>query len=101
MVPRGVLIELVRGPKLGAEVKFTPLQMRGVADGTIEYEDDDVVPTEIVPAYRTILVITGRYLALQKKFDEALLAYHAALSLDPANASIEREIRLVESRAGK
>jgi len=82
-------------------VKYTQLQMRGVADGTIEYEDDDVVPTEIVPAYRTILVITGRYLALQKKFDEALRAYHAALDLDPANASIEREIRLVESRAGK
>jgi hypothetical protein len=101
VAPRGVLIEIVPGPKLGSDVKFTPLQMRGVADGTIEYEDDDVVPTEIVPAYRTILVITGRYLALQKKFDEALLAYHAALSLDPGNASIDREIRLVESRAGK
>ena len=101
VAPRGVLIEVVPGPKLGSDVKFTQLQMRGVADGTIEYEDDDVVPTEIVPAYRTILVITGRYLALQKKFDEALRAYHAALDLDPANASIEREIRLVESRAGK
>ena len=101
IVPRGVLIELVPEEKLKANVTYTPLQMRGVADGTIEYEDDDVVPTEIVPAYRTILVITGRYLALQKKFDEALLAYRAALSLDPGNSSIDREIRLVESRAGK
>jgi hypothetical protein len=101
IVPRGLLIELVPGPKLGAKVTFAPLQTRGVADGTIEYEADDVVPTEIVPAYRTIMLITGRYLALQKKFDDALLAYGAALKLDPANASIEREIRLVESRAGK
>lgn len=101
IVPRGLLIELVPGSKLGANVTFAPLQMRGVADGTIEYEDDDVVPTEIAPAYRTILLITGRYLALQKKFDQALLPYRAALDLDPANASIEREISLVQSRAGK
>ena len=101
IVPRGVLVELVPEAKLKANVTYTPLQMRGVADGTIEYEDDDVVPTEILPAYRTILVMTGRYLALQKKFDEALLAYRAALGLDPANASIDREIRIVESRAGK
>jgi len=101
IVPRGLLIELVPGPKLGANVTFTPLEMRGVADGTIAYEDDDVVPMEIVPAYRTILLITGRYLALQKKFDQALLPYRAALDLDPANASIEREISLVRSRAGK
>ncbi|MEA2338981.1 MAG: hypothetical protein QOE82_2988, partial [Thermoanaerobaculia bacterium] len=101
IVPRGVLVELVPEPKLTANVTFTPPQLRGVADGTIEYEDDDVVPTEIVPAYRTILVITGRYLALQKKYDQALPAYRAALSLDPGNASIEREMHVVESQAGK
>src|SRR5260370_396832 len=100
VVPRGLLIELVPGHAF-RDVRYTPLQTRGVADGTIRYDDDDVVPTEIVPAYRAIFVITGRYPAIEKKFDEALLAYRAANAIDPANSSVEREMRLVASRAGK
>jgi hypothetical protein len=100
IVPRGLLIELVPGHAL-RDVQFTPLQTRGVADGTIRYDDDDVVPTEIVPAYRGIYVMTGRYLAIEKKFDEALLAYRAASAIDPANPSVEREMQVVASKAGK
>lgn len=100
IVPRGLLIELVPGHAL-RDVHYTPLEMRGIADGTVRYEDDDEVPTEIVPAYRAILVMTGRYLAIEKKFDEALLAYRAANAIDPANLSVEREMQLVASRAGK
>ncbi len=100
IVPRGLLIELVPGHAL-RDVHYTPLETRGVADGTVRYEDDDEVPTEIVPAYRAILVMTGRYLAIEKKFDEALLAYRAANTIDPADLSVEREMQLVASRAGK
>ena len=100
IVPRGLLIELVPGHAF-RDVRYTPLEMRGVADETVRYEDDDEVPTEIVPAYRAIFVMTGRYLALEKKFDEALLAYRAANTIDPANLSVEREMQLVASRAGK
>jgi hypothetical protein len=100
IVPRGLLIELVPGHAF-REVHYTPLQTRGVADGTIRYDDDDVVPTEIVPGYRAILVMTGRYLAIEKKFDEALLAYRAANAIDPANPSVMREMQVVASRAGK
>jgi hypothetical protein len=100
IVPRGLLIELVPGHAL-RDVRYTPLEMRGVADGTVRYEDDDEVPTEIVPAYRAIFAMTGRYLAIEKKFDEALLAYRAANTIDPANLPVEREMQLVASRAGK
>jgi len=100
IVPRGLLIELVPGHAF-RDVHYTPLQTRGVADGTIRYDDDDVVPTEIVPAYRGIYVMTGRYLAIEKKFDEALLAYRAASAIDPANPSVAREMQVVASRAGK
>jgi hypothetical protein len=100
IVPRGLLIEIVPGHAL-RDLHFTPLQTRGVADGTIRYDDDDVVPTEIVPAYRGIYVMTGRYLAIEKKFDEALLAYRAASAIDPANPSVEREMQVVASKAGK
>jgi hypothetical protein len=98
-VPRGLLIELVPGHNLH-DVKFTSLPLRGIADGTVLYEDDDVVPTEIMPAYRVIFMMTGRYLAIQKKFSEAMLAYRAASEIDPTNLALEREMRLVESRTG-
>jgi hypothetical protein len=100
IVPRGLLIEIVPGHAF-RDVHYTPLQTRGVADGTIRYDDDDVVPTEIVPGYRAILVMTGRYLAIEKKFDEALLAYRAANAIDPANPSVVREMQVVVSRTGK
>jgi hypothetical protein len=100
IVPRGLLIELVPGHAF-RDVHFSKLETRGVADGSISYDQDDVVPLEIVPAYRAIYVMTGRYLAVLKKYDEALLAYKAASEIDPSNSSVERELRLVESRTAK
>jgi hypothetical protein len=99
-VPRGLLIELVPGHAF-RDVHFTKLETRGVDDDSIAYDRDDVVPTEIVPGYRAIYLMTGRYLALLKKFPEALLAYQAAMKMDPTNSSIDREMQLVESRTGK
>jgi hypothetical protein len=99
-VPRGVLIEILPKPA-SRDVHFTKLETRGISDQTVRYDSDDVVPNEIMPAYRAMYVITGRYLAAEKKFDESLLAYRAALALDPGNASVEREMAKVESGAGK
>jgi hypothetical protein len=100
IVPRGLLIELVPGHAF-RDVHFVKLETRGVADGSISYDQDDIVPLEIMPAYRAIYVMTGRYLAILKKYDEALLAYKAAVQMDPKNDSVEREMRLVETRTGK
>jgi hypothetical protein len=96
-VPRGLLIELLPGHAF-RDVHFTKLETRGVDDDSIAYDRDDVVPTEIVPGYRAIYLMTGRYLAVLKKFPEALLAYQAAMKMDPTSSSIDREMQLVESR---
>jgi hypothetical protein len=99
-VPRGLLIEIL--PKHATrDVLFTKLETRGIGDDTVGYDNDDVVPNEIMPAYRAMYVITGRYLAIEKKFDESLLAYRAALALDPGNASVEREMATIASGAAK
>jgi hypothetical protein len=100
IVPRGLLIELLPGHAF-RDVHYSKLQTRGIADNTVAYDEDDVVPTEIVPAYRGIYLMTGRYLAILKKYPEALLAYRAALQMDPKNSSVESEMQLVESRTGK
>jgi hypothetical protein len=97
LVPRGLLVELLPGHAF-RDVRFQPLETRGVADGSIAYEDDDVVPTEIAPAYRAMYVMAGRYLAILKKYPEALRAYDAAMKIDPTNSATEREMRVVESQ---
>ncbi|MGH9424206.1 MAG: hypothetical protein ACRD3J_29815 [Thermoanaerobaculia bacterium] len=48
--------------------------------------------------YRAMYLMTGRYLALLKKYSEALLAYQAAMKMDPSSSAIEQEMQLVESR---
>src|SRR5882724_7130156 len=38
------------------------LQTRGLADGTLEFENDDVVKLKVLPTYATMLINRGRYL---------------------------------------
>lgn len=98
IVPRGLAVELAPGHAIRGDVRFVKLQTRGISDGTVEYDEDDVVPNEIAPEYRAMYVMTGRYLALQRKYDQALLAYREAIAVDPTNSATEREMRVVEAQ---
>lgn len=96
LVPRGVVIEYAAGREV-RDLGPIALDLRGLADGSVEYEDDDPAVTEVLPAYRTALAMRGRYLAFARKFDQAAEAYRAALSLDPENSTLQRELVSVEA----
>jgi tetratricopeptide (TPR) repeat protein len=96
IVPRGVVIEYLPGQQIRPMVPVA-LQMRGLNDGTLAYESDDVVVNEIVPAYRASLVRQARYLAVARRYDEAVAEYRKALELDPRNPTIERELAVAAS----
>ena len=98
-VPRGVALELMPGHQR-REVSVTPLELRGLIDGAIPYEPDDVVLTEILPSYQMVTLVRARYLALSRKFEEALREYETALSLNPGNTMIVREIQRVQMARG-
>ena len=59
------------------------LQTRGLADGTIRFEQDDPVKVKILPAYTRMLVNRGRYLASFGQHERAAAAFRQALDLDP------------------
>jgi len=72
---------------------------RGLADESVRYEPDDVVPTEILPKYRAAFLMRARYFVLTRRLPEALAEYRQALTLDPNNAAVRGEMAAVEARA--
>jgi tetratricopeptide (TPR) repeat protein len=81
-VPRGLIFQL------SADQDFHdpgPLQLktRGLADGTIRFEPDDVVTLKVLPVYKTMLVNRGRYFAHFGQHASAIEAFAQALALDP------------------
>src|SRR6266542_4048673 len=63
LVPQGLVFNLTRDSSFhdSPEVR---LETRGLADGTVRFENDDVVNLKILPAYTSMLINRGRYLAV-------------------------------------
>jgi hypothetical protein len=59
------------------------LQTRGLADGTVRFEKDDVLNLKVLPTYTSMLVNRGRYLALFNQHERAVVAFNEALALNP------------------
>jgi hypothetical protein len=60
------------------------LETRGLADGSLRFEKDDVVNVKVLPSYTSMLVNRGRYLALFNEHERAIRAFREALTLNPA-----------------
>ena len=81
-VPRGVLFQLFPD-SIFHDPGPLHLETRGLADGTIRFEPDDVVSQKVLPVYKMMLVNRGRYLAHFGDHNGAIEAYTQALALDP------------------
>lgn len=81
-VPQGLVFQLLtsRVFQPPAEPKFNT---RGLADGTLKFEDDDVVKLKVLPVYVTMFYNRGRYLAVNGHHEEAISSFKEALELDP------------------
>jgi tetratricopeptide (TPR) repeat protein len=69
------------------------LQMRGLADGTLRFEKDDVVNLKILPVYTSMLVNRGRYLASFNQHERAIVAFRQALVLNPSYALAQQGLQ--------
>ncbi|PYI74616.1 MAG: hypothetical protein DMF01_09890, partial [Verrucomicrobia bacterium] len=82
LVPQGLVFELATDSTFHDSPE-PQLQTRGLADGTLEFENDDVVKLKVLPTYATMLINRGRYLALFNQHERAIVAFKEALALDP------------------
>jgi hypothetical protein len=62
------------------------LETRGLTDGSLRFEKDDVVNVKVLPSYTSMLVNRGRYLALFNEHERAIRVFEEALRLNPGLA---------------
>ena len=82
LVPQGLVFNLTTDQSFH-ENPDPHLQMRGLADGTVRFEKDDVINGKILPAYTRMLTNRGKYLAMFNQHERAILVFKEALALDP------------------
>jgi hypothetical protein len=76
-VPKGLVFQLFRDRDFHDPGELD-LQTRGLTDGTIAFEDDDVVNVKVIPAYKAMLENRGLYLAHFNRPDRAAEAFARA-----------------------
>lgn len=82
LVPQGLVFELA-GDRAFHDPRDVRLLTRGLSDGTLQFEKDDVVNLKVLPVYTTMLVNRGRYLASFNQHERAIAAFQQALALSP------------------
>ena len=91
LVPQGLVFNLATGQTFD-ESPDLHLRMRGLADGTVRFEKDDVANVKILPAYTKMLTNRGKYLAMFNQHQRAIVAFKEALALDPKLAEARKGI---------
>jgi hypothetical protein len=80
--PRGLVFQLAADRRFH-DPSGVHLQTRGLTDGTISFDKDDVVSIKVLPTYRVMLVNRARYLAFFNQHERAVEAFQQALAFDP------------------
>ena len=96
LVPQGLVFNLA-GDQNFHDSPDVRLQTRGLADGTLRFEKDDVVNLKVLPVYTTMLINRGRYLAAFNQHERAIALFRQTLALDPELAAARQG--LAESTA--
>lgn len=91
LVPTGLIFRVYADQDFHAPGELF-LKTRGLADGTLSFEKDDVVRLKVLPVYTTMLFNRGRYLAAANQHGYAIDAFRQALKLDPDLEMARREL---------
>ena len=84
LIPEGLVFRLANDNRVFHDPGEFTWQTRGLNDGTLRFEADDVVKNKVLPAYTTMLINRGRYLHVFGQDERAVAAFKQALALDPA-----------------
>lgn len=97
LVPQGLVFNLATDQRFHDPADWH-LETRGLADGTVRFEKDDVINSKILPAYSRMLTNRGRYLAMSNQHERAIIAFKEALMLDPNLAEAQKGIAQSEAK---
>jgi len=100
LVPQGLVFNLTNDQSFH-DSPDPHLQTRGLADGTVRFEKDDVINLKLLPVYTGMLINRGRYLALFNQHERAIVAFREALALDPSLAAAREGLAESAAKLGK
>jgi tetratricopeptide (TPR) repeat protein len=81
-VPQGLVFQLTTDREF-REPAAPDLQMRGLNDGSIKLESNDVVKLKVLPVYTVMMTNRGLYLAAHGRHEQAVESFKRALEIDP------------------
>lgn len=104
-VPRGLVFQLMRDRTASEPVEIE-LVTRGLNDGTLKFEKNDVINLKVLPVYVNMSLNHGIYLAAIGRREQAIGYFRQALALDPENSQARRLItenrnKLQQTDSGK
>ncbi len=100
LVPQGLVFNLTNDQSFH-DSPDPHLQTRGLADGTVRFEKDDVINLKVLPVYTSMLINRGRYLALFNQHERAIVAFREVLALDPSLAAAQEGLAESEAKLRK
>ena len=100
LVPQGLVFNLTNDQSFH-DSPDPHLQTRGLADGTVRFEKDDVINLKLLPVYTSMLINRGRYLALFNQHERAIVAFEDALALNPGLATAREGLAQSEAKLRK
>ncbi len=90
-IPQGLVFQLSTSREFQQPAE-PQLITRGLADGTLKFDDDDVVKLKVLPVYVTMFYNRGRYLAVNNRHEQAIESFKQALALDPRFSLAQKAI---------
>lgn len=82
LIPLGLILRVSEENNVNT-VSDPLIVTRGLSDGTLMFDDDDVVKKKILPVYLNMAMNSGYYFALQGNHARAIEHFRQALRLDP------------------
>jgi tetratricopeptide (TPR) repeat protein len=103
LVPQGLVFQLST-ERAFQQPSGAQLITRGLVDGALKFEADDVVKVKVLPVYATMYYNRGRYLASASRHDQAIEAFKKALDLEPgfslAQQAINESLKAIRKTGG-
>jgi tetratricopeptide (TPR) repeat protein len=91
LIPQGLVFQVA---EKGVTVPLTEVQIvtRGLVDGSVRFEADDVVKVKVIPVYTGMFSNRGRYLAALGRHEAAVEPFKQALEIDPGFGPAQRAL---------
>jgi tetratricopeptide (TPR) repeat protein len=91
LAPQGLVFQLISGPT-PVVLSEPQLETRGLFDGTLKFDADDVVSLKVKPVYLNMMLNRGRYFVAHGDYQRAIRTFSEVLELDPSFAAAQQDL---------